>query len=354
MFVRTIAVLVVAGGCGRLGYDPLELDGAIARDAGLERDAGIERDAGVDRDGGDTERDAGIPPDGGERDAGIEPDGGTPPVGGCVPWQPGFRFDVVGPITELNGPDLDSEPSLSLDGLTLRFTSTRDGVGSSVFSADRASVDAPFGAPVLVAWASSSVTDGPLWVRADGLEAIVSSNRSGGLGGFDLWGATRAAIDQPFVVANLGGVNSALNEWDPFVTSDGLELWLSRRDLPSTTTTEILRSVRADSSVAFGAPAVVPELAVATASEGNATLDETRTTVVFMSDRPGGIGAMDIWYAMRAAPTEPFGTPALLPSVSSIGRDWDPHLRADGCELVFVRGEDPVDWELYRAIYVAP
>ena len=54
-------------------------------------------------------------------------------------------------------------------------------------------------------------------VRKDGREIVLSSNRAGGLGGQDIWSATRASVDTPWSApVNLGAnVNTGFGESRP-------------------------------------------------------------------------------------------------------------------------------------------
>jgi hypothetical protein len=67
-------------------------------------------------------------------------------------------------------------------------------------------------------------------VRKDGREVVFSSNRAGGLGGQDIWSATRASAEGPWTVAvNLGSsVNTGLGESRPSLSRDALQLLFGR------------------------------------------------------------------------------------------------------------------------------
>jgi hypothetical protein len=67
-------------------------------------------------------------------------------------------------------------------------------------------------------------------VRKDGLEIVFSSNRAGGLGGQDIWSATRADATLPWGPAvNLGsGVNTGFGETRPSLSRDALQLLFGR------------------------------------------------------------------------------------------------------------------------------
>jgi hypothetical protein len=71
-------------------------------------------------------------------------------------------------------------------------------------------------------------------VRADGLEVVFSSNRSGTLGTQDIWASTRDALDESWSQpVNLGSaVNSAAAESRPSFSKDGKELLFGRAPGP--------------------------------------------------------------------------------------------------------------------------
>lgn len=67
-------------------------------------------------------------------------------------------------------------------------------------------------------------------VRKDGREIVFSSNRAGGLGGQDIWSATRASVDDPWAnLVNLGpNVNTDLGESRPSLSWDAQQLLFGR------------------------------------------------------------------------------------------------------------------------------
>ena len=71
-------------------------------------------------------------------------------------------------------------------------------------------------------------------VRADGLEVVITSNRSGTLGGQDLWVATRGSLSAPWSApVNLGSVvNTAAAETRPSLSRDGKQLLFGRAPGP--------------------------------------------------------------------------------------------------------------------------
>ena len=119
------------------------------------------------------------------------------------------------------------EASPSLTDTELSFSSTRAGGlgGSDIYVS--ALDGASFGAPVLAAGLNTADNDFRPNVRRDGLEIFIDSNRAGGLGGLDIWTATRASASDPWSApTNLGAaVNSTANELRPSLSWDGTTLY---------------------------------------------------------------------------------------------------------------------------------
>jgi Tol biopolymer transport system component len=67
-------------------------------------------------------------------------------------------------------------------------------------------------------------------VREDGREIVFSSNRAGGLGGPDIWSATRKSVDDAWSApVNLGpNVNTGLGESRPSLSWDAQQLLFGR------------------------------------------------------------------------------------------------------------------------------
>jgi hypothetical protein len=105
---------------------------------------------------------------------------------------------------------------------------------------------------ILVSEFSSPARDTRIFIRKDGLEAFITSNRAGGQGSIDIWTSTRATLSDPWPLepTNLGfPVNSTADDGSPWLSKDGTMLYL-------------------------------------------------------FSTRAGGLGGRDIWYTTRAKLTE--------------------------------------------------
>ncbi len=80
-------------------------------------------------------------------------------------------------------------PVLSADELTLYYT---DGAQTDIFEATRATKNAAFDVGVPVANINSTANDAPMFLSFDGCVLYLASNRSGGVGGMDIWQAARS------------------------------------------------------------------------------------------------------------------------------------------------------------------
>ncbi|MGH3043027.1 MAG: hypothetical protein ACRDNG_15060 [Gaiellaceae bacterium] len=84
-----------------------------------------------------------------------------------------------------------------------------------------------FSSPELVPRLNTTANDARPHLRADGLEIVFDSDRSGTLGGPDIWSASRASLRNPWSVpVNLGpNVNSAAAETRPSFSGHGRTLY---------------------------------------------------------------------------------------------------------------------------------
>jgi hypothetical protein len=106
----------------------------------------------------------------------------------------------------------------------LYFSSNRTGVSNIFRSLELA--DGSFGAVTPVAELNSTSEDARPNVRKDGLEIVFDSDRPGGLGGPDVYAATRASVTDAWSApVNLGGaINSAAGDTRGSLSWDGRTL----------------------------------------------------------------------------------------------------------------------------------
>lgn len=147
----------------------------------------------------------------------------------CSPAGPNSELDEQGPSWV--------DASGTLRGQKVLYfsrSSVTPNVPGEIFMSERRN-GARFGPATAVAELNdASANDIQPNVRADGLEVVFTSNRSGTLGGQDLWAATRAAPGDPWSApVNLGPVvNTVAAETRPSLSRDGKQLLFGRSPGP--------------------------------------------------------------------------------------------------------------------------
>ena len=276
-----------------------------------------------------------------------------PTASACVEkWLAGTMTFTTPAFLRSNGGALVSfsqerDPFLSSDELVLFFTKPGSGGDTDVMFAARDSQTADFNTPTTAtSLVDSNQDDGKITMTGNDLTVIVASSRSGGDGNTDLWQATRTSagitafppLDQMF----LAGVNDADHQQDPFLSGDGLHLYLAVGS-PQ----RIVMASRSVGLASFSAPAEIPNIGDA-AGDADPTLSGDERVIVFASNRQGE-GGTDLWYATRPEKDQPFSTPIALAEINTSDNDSDPHLSADGCHLYFASTLDPQgsDFDLF-------
>lgn len=108
--------------------------------------------------------------------------------------------ETLGPavyVSELNSTANDQHVTIRKDGRELFFSSNRTGgMGSfDIYRSTRRSAHEPWSAPVGVAALNTVANDQQPSLSADSRTVIFTSSRTGGLGGNDLWISTRSPSD---------------------------------------------------------------------------------------------------------------------------------------------------------------
>ena len=246
-----------------------------------------------------------------------------------------------------NNSNLDGEPSISADGLSLYFCSIRPGGHGSgdIYVTTRATVSDPWGEPVNLGPAvNSSAWDGEPSISSDGLSLYFGSQRSGGYGGADIWVTTRATTSDPWGEAvNLGPtINTEADDVDECISADGLSLYIDSFREGGHGGTDLWVATRETLSDLWQEP-VNLGTAVNGLSGDSAPSISADGRVLFFSDffdpRPGGQGDADLWMTIRATVSDPWGEPVNLgPAVNSSALDAHPDISTDGSTLYFSSG----------------
>jgi hypothetical protein len=182
--------------------------------------------------------------------------------------------------------------------------------------------------------------DGQPCVSADELTLIFGSDRAGGVGGGDLWMAKRGDTAAPFGAPVNLGERLNTSEWDngAFLSADGLRLYFNTPRPGGHGKGDLWMAARDRTDRAFGDPENLGPTVNTEFAEGEPTLSADDLTLVFVSDRPGGRGEKDLWMATREDKGKPFATPTNLGSnVNGPAAEASPALSGDGLALFFTR-----------------
>jgi hypothetical protein len=274
--------------------------------------------------------------DAGLTDGATDLDGGTGDAGPrCDPKRP---FGVPTPLTSVNTAAEEHDVHLSPDELTIYITVREDEDGGQydLFTASRPSETASFGNRERLggindpptADLSPSVSDNGLWV-------VYASSRDGGLGGTDLWRATRpnpgVDFDQVRLVAS---VNSAATETDPWVLPNALYFATNRGSISSS----IFRTsfTQNQAMVVVGTPGAVPGLANGGTADDFAPVVAGDERTIFFGTSRNAAAKADIFTATRDSATAAFDPPTRVEGLSSPSSEFPTWLSADGCRIYFV------------------
>jgi Tol biopolymer transport system component len=257
----------------------------------------------------------------------------TTPAPACDPTKP-FASPVR--LAEFDATTTRATPRLSADELTLYFTTLTDAGGIDLAMATRASKTAPFAGESILPQSGPSNDHDPA-VGADDLTLWFHSGRNGTA---DIFLSTRTSSAGEFGAAAPIALNSdASNENHAYFRAAASELWFIS-DRPGSAGYDIYRSTRDGS--AFATPSRMSELA-SDASDYQPQPSEDGLTVLFSSDREGGMGSIDLWLARRASVSAPFGAPVPLTELNSATTEQAGWLSADGCRIWFSSGRETND-----------
>ena len=241
----------------------------------------------------------------------------------------------------VNSSTHDEYPSISADGLSLFFASKRPGgVGQKdIWVTTRETTDDPWGTPVnLGPTINSPANDGGVSISSDGMSLYFSSTRSRG-NYADLWVTTRDTIHNEWgTPMNLGPtVNSSADQCYTSISADGLALYFSSNRGGGVGAYDIWVTRRETIHDPWGAAVNLGPTVNSSAYEVDPGISADGRTLFFASDRSGGYGDDDIWMTRRATTDDPWGEPVNLgPIINSSGWEDYPNVSADGSTLFFV------------------
>ena len=237
------------------------------------------------------------------------------------------------------------DPSISADEVELYFNSYRPGgLGKAdLWVTTRKTKADPWGSPVnLGPPVNSPAGDKAPSLSADGLSLYFSSGRPGGSGGQDLWVTTRKTKSGPWgQPVNLGPtVNSAANEHSPCISADDLTLYFAEQpdklERPGGSGNgDIWVTTRKTKRDPWGTPVNLGPTVNSSAWDQAPSISDDGLSLYFDSER-GGVDESAIWVTKRKNTSEPWGTPVKLGPV--VNADWEanPDISRDDSTLYFV------------------
>jgi hypothetical protein len=245
----------------------------------------------------------------------------------------------------VNSPFNDAGPAISKDGLTLYFGSDRPGGFGSfdIMVSKRDDPEAPWGSPTnLGAVVNSSAIENVPALSRDEHWLFFNSNRSGGFGGNDLWASYRQHTKDDFgwePPVNLGAnINTSfVDQGGGYFENDeaGTTLLFFNSDKPGGMGAADIYVSLLQRDGSFGPPSLVPELN-SPAQDARPSVRFDGLEVVMFSNRLGSFGGFDLWAATRETVFDLWSTPVNLgPVVNTAGDDRQPYLGADRRTLYF-------------------
>ena len=228
----------------------------------------------------------------------------------------------------INTPGIEVGPNLSADGLTLYFVSDRPGGYSGapeLWMSTRTTTRAPWGSPVNLGAAVNRHSAASPSISADGLELYFDNGmavRPGGQGSGDIWFTRRESASAPWSEPqNLGPVvNSSFADGVPKLSRDGLSLFFASDRPGGSGNRDLWVTTRRSQSDAWQKPDNLGPVVNGSGSDWCPAISTDGLTLIFQSDRAGSLGADDFWVTTRASRSSPWSAPANLgPGINTAG-----------------------------------
>jgi len=166
----------------------------------------------------------------------------------------------------------------------------------------------------------------------DGLSLYFHSQRGGGQGGSDIWMTKRAALDAPWQApVNLGKkINTTDGELDPSISADGLTLYFDRDEAT------IYEATRSSVDAPWDNAEVVISSLNGPTDDYYPYISNDGLSLYFCSDRPSGFGSMDIYVVTRPSLQSPWGEPVNLgDAINTPYYNCAPCVSVDGLTLYY-------------------
>ena len=257
-------------------------------------------------------------------------------------WGPAQKIDeIAGNSSELNTPFVDGCPIQSPDGLRLYMASSRPGGlgGLDIWVASRESSDAGWGAPVNLGEPVNSAADDfcPTPIHGGGLFFVSREALPGSCGMGDIYFArlnpAHGWSEPEHLACAPEGPNSALDEQGPSYMQARLYFSRSSAAVPG----DLYVSDK-HGDMSFGPASPLAGLNDASANDIQPNVRKDGHEIVFSSNRAGTRGGQDIWSATRDSVQDPWSAPVNLgPNVNTAAGESRPSFSWDAETLYFGR-----------------
>ncbi|HWU90205.1 MAG TPA: hypothetical protein VN253_23235 [Kofleriaceae bacterium] len=212
---------------------------------------------------------------------------------------PTSPFSTPTPLTAINATGVVTGPTLTADGLTMYYALATGQDMGDIYVTHRNSKGDLFAPGTPVTGLNSSTADLDPFISADGSTLYFDSARATGTA-LHLYFAVRQANGSFTAPQPLTALNTNFVDGHPVLSRDGLTLYWSstRTDGGAQGVTDLWMASRSSTAGDFGAPVRVPELS-SSSGESPSWISPDHCMVLLQSDRLGGLGAQDIYQAVR-------------------------------------------------------
>jgi hypothetical protein len=241
--------------------------------------------------------------------------------------------------TTVNSSNREDSPCISADGLSLYFQSNRPGSSGTwdIWVSTRETVNAPWGEPVnLGPTVNSSAWDSIPSITANG-ELHFSSTRSGGYGDMDGWVSTRATVHESWSTpVNLGPELNGSSTDAVEISFDGLTALITSNRSGGYGGMDLWISTRPTFIDAWSEPVNLGQEVNSSGWDMDTALSADNRFLFFTSPQSGGFGGDDIWLITRETTEDAWSTPVNLgQTVNTSYHDSWPGISYDGSTLYF-------------------
>ncbi|HEY5920798.1 MAG TPA: hypothetical protein VIV11_03970 [Kofleriaceae bacterium] len=256
-------------------------------------------------------------------------DSGMPDTGDA----PSARWGTATPVQFPTGTPMgvDDDPTLT-DNMLLLYVKRIVGANIDIYGAQRPMPLAVFTSPSMVDLSTSALTEASPELSKEGLTLYFATDRTGGMGGLDIWTSNRPTLTALWgTPINVTVLNSSANDEGPAISRDSLTLVFNSR---RSGIGDLYISNRMMVSQNLSTPMAMTALNDPNAADEGPFLSTDKLTIYFNSNRNGN---HDLFQATRASVMDGFDPPTAITELNTAGNETDPWVSPDGKHIFFMR-----------------